>query len=415
MRLLIAAGIAAALAAHVSFWYLPRERGAAVEPTSPAGELLVGGSQAVRLWVAYPHQNLGVAARAMDDPAAAIAAASRRSGLGEVELPAFGPFALPPSRALSVAVDPGGENVAVTIEVFPAVALLARVAGTVAGNPILRGGPVVVSGREMSVSWRGRAWSLHAQPGPGAPPSPPLGAPSPPAAGTSAGEGLAFLALASPQGALAPGMYRLRREETDLVLGSHHGGRWSAAARLVESRAREHDLAFLGLRREEPAATTVLVLPRTARRGLELPDAAVAWTGDVERWDLPGERVLRLLGLDPLEARVDSWSLLAIERPSLEAAARLAPELGRVAAEAGVSLQVWIRPRDYLPLVAAIAEVLDRLPIAPEAEVERWRDLETLLEAAGPVERVSITVGAGGAEARLGWAARGFDSRPSDR
>jgi hypothetical protein len=67
---------------------------------------------------------------------------------------------------------------------------------------------------------------------------------------------------------------------------------------------------------------------------------------------------------------------------------------------------IWVRPRDYLPLVSAIAEVLDALPFAPRDEAQHWRDLETVLEAVGPVERVRVTVGAGGGEARLGWGER---------
>ena len=80
----------------------------------------------MRAWLAYPHQNVGAAAEAMDDPAAAIAAAARLAGLGDLSLPAFGPFSLPPSDALAIAVEPGGERLAVTVEVFPVVAALAR-------------------------------------------------------------------------------------------------------------------------------------------------------------------------------------------------------------------------------------------------------------------------------------------------
>jgi hypothetical protein len=55
--------------------------------------------------------------------------------------------------------------------------------------------------------------------------------------------------------------------------------------------------------------------------------------------------------------------------------------------------------------------VLDALPIAPRDEVEHWRDLETVLEALGPVERVAVTVAATGSEARLGWGDGARSSR----
>jgi hypothetical protein len=409
LRLLVGVVALLAIAGHVAFWYLPRERTAEVDPGSPAGELFIGGQQRVRVWLPYPHQNLAAAARAMDDPATAIAAAARLAGLGEIALPAFGPFALPPSDALAIAVGPGGRDLAVTVEVFPAVALLARVAGAIARNPILRGGSVVVSGRRMRVAWRGRSWSLAGEDG----------APDAAAAidrdvdgdsveGGAPGEALGFVTLAERQGAVEPGTYRLHRDGRDLVLVSSTGGGWEALAELAEEQARQRDLAFLGLRAKAAASMSVLVLPRTGGSGLRLPDAAVAWVGDGEddRWPLPGERILRLLGIDPLEGSVGAWQVLAMDRPSLEIAARLAPELGETAGAARASLVIWVRPRDYLPLVSAIADVLDALPIAPPDEVEHWRDLETVLEALGPIERVRATVAAGGGEARLGWGER---------
>jgi hypothetical protein len=362
----------------------------------------------VRAWVAYPHQNLGAAARAIEDPAAAIAAAARLADLGDVALPAFGPFALPPADALAIAVDPGGENLAVTIEVFPAVALLARVAGLVAGNPILRGGTVELSGRRVRVAWRGRAWSMVGEGGPGAGGVPPDGSPAGTLPSASAGEGdaLALLVLAEKQGAIEAGTYRLHRDDRDLVLGSTGGGDWEAVAELVEEQARREDLAFLGLRADSPDAMSVLVLPRTGGEGLRLPDAAVAWIGSGKRWPLPGERILRLLGIDPFEGTIGEWGVMAMDRPSLEIATRLAPGLGERARASRASLLIWVRPRDYLPLVSAIAGVLDALPIAPRREVEHWQDLETVLQALGPVERVRATVATGGGEARLGWGER---------
>jgi len=407
VRLLLAVVLVLAAAAHVAFWYLPRERAGEIDSGSPAGELFLGGDQQVRVWLAYPHQNLAAAARAMDDPATAIAAAARLAGLGEVTLPAFGPFALPPSDALAIAVDPGGRGLAVTVEVFPAVALLARVAGAIARNPILRGGSIVVSGRRMRVAWRGRSWSLAGEDGaPDAAAAIDRDVDGDSAEGDANGAGLGFVTLAERQGAVEPGTYRLHRDGRDLVLVSSAGSGWEALAELAEDGAREQKLAFLGLRAEEPASMSVLVLPRTGGSGLRLPDAAVAWIGDDDRWPLPGERILRLLGIDPLEGSVGAWQVLAMDRPSLEIAARLAPELGETAGAARASLVIWVRPRDYLPLVSAIADVLDALPIAPPDEVEHWRDLETVLEALGPIERVRATVAAGGGEARLGWGER---------
>jgi hypothetical protein len=266
----------------------------------------------------------------------------------------------------------------------------------------------------MRVSWRGRSWSLSAESDPGssrrdARAFPARHAPPP---GDTSGAALGFVALVAKQGAVEPGLYRLHRDGSDLVLASSIEQGWQALASLAEEQARARDLAFLGLRATpQEASMSVLVLPRSGGSGLRLPDAAVAWVGHGasaagDRWPLPGERILRLLGLEPIAGSAGAWQALAMDRPSLEIVTRVAPALGEQAAAAGASLVVWVRPRDYLPLVAAIASVLDALPIAPRDEVEHWRDLETVLEALGPIERVRATVAAGGGEARLGWGQR---------
>ena len=163
---------------------------------------------------------------------------------------------------------------------------------------------------------------------------------------------------------------------------------------------------MLALRARTPDAMSLLVMPRIRERGLRLPDSAVAWTDREARFRLPGERILRILGIDPLEGQVGAWSIAAMEEKSLGIATRLAPALGEAAAAQQASLVLWVRPLDYLPVVSAIAAVLGALPIAPRDEVEHWRDLETVLESLGPVERVAVTVAPAGSEARLGWGRR---------
>jgi hypothetical protein len=151
---------------------------------------------------------------------------------------------------------------------------------------------------------------------------------------------------------------------------------------------------------------SLLTMPRIHERGLRLPDSAVAWTAREARFRLPGERILRILGTEPIEGQVGAWSIAAMEEKSLGIATQLAPALGEAVAAQQASLVLWLRPLDYLPVVSAIAAVLGALPIAPTDEVERWRDLETVLESLGPVERVSVTVAPAGSEARLGWRGR---------
>jgi hypothetical protein len=132
----------------------------------------------------------------------------------------------------------------------------------------------------------------------------------------------------------------------------------------------------------------------------------VAWTDAERRWKLPGERILKILGADPLPGEVGAWRIAAMEEKSLAIVTEVAPELGAAAAAQRASLVLWVRPLDYLPVVSTIAAVLDALPIAPRDEVEHWRDLETVLDSLGSLERVAVTVAPTGSEARLGWERR---------
>ena len=219
--------------------------------------------------------------------------------------------------------------------------------------------------------------------------------------------GLAFLTLADRQGAALPGTYRLRWDGDDLVLGTTSDAAPAATNVLTDRLASENDLAFLGLRAPAPEAMSLMLMPRTKKGGgLRLPDSASAWTARDQRWRLPGERILRMLGIDPLPGQTGAWTLAAMEEKSLEIATRVAPELGDEAVARRASFILWVRPLDYLSLVSTINGVLGALPIAPRDEVEHWRDLETLLEALGPVDRVVVTVAPEASEARLGWTSR---------
>ena len=332
----------------------------------------------MRAWLAYPHQNLGAAAEAMDDPAAAIAAAARLAGLGDLSLPAFGPFALPPSDALAIAVEPGGERLAVTIEVFPVVAALARVAGIDRGQP----GPSRRIHHRFGTADERDLERPRLDPGcerrAGA-----AGVAKP----VAAEEGLAFVTLDERQGAVEPGTYRLRREDDELVLSSSGGEARSRAGELAEQRARDHDLAVLALRArtarcDEPVGDAAD--PRA--RGCACPTPR--WRGRTARHAFDCRASAFSASSASIHSK-DRWGRGASPRWKRRASAsrrELAPALGEAAAAQQASLVLWVRPLDYLPVVSAIAAVLGALPIAPRDEVEHWRDLETVLESLGPVD-----------------------------
>jgi hypothetical protein len=185
--------LAALLAAHVVYWYLPRERavaprlgaggGAAVPAAGAAGgsaggaageplQVLAAGAYDVCVWVPYPHQNLGALAAAIGDLQDVVGAAARLSSGegGEAsaprpreaeEAPTFGPFEVPPASELVACSDLAGGRLRVVARIYPALAVVAKLAGRVAGNPWLAGG---VAGGSTRISWQGRLWTVLAGP-----------------------------------------------------------------------------------------------------------------------------------------------------------------------------------------------------------------------------------------------------------
>jgi hypothetical protein len=313
-------------AAHVWYWYLPRERAAAPrlgaaggggqpaavpagspapgassgdrrdEPPAPAAgtgravavgegggvaeplQLLAGGAYDVCLWLPYPHQNLGVLAAAIGDPQDLIEAAVRltadlngnagdagnagnagnagdmgkeaaaRRAREPEELPTFGPFQVPPASELVACSDLAGGRLRVVARIYPALAVVAKLAGRLAGNPWLAGG----AAGNTRVTWSGRLWSATAGaelppaaaaaevvPAPAAPPAPgqeALGLPTGPAGAIAGGgetaggekagagkgvelpESLAVVHWMGARPEIPAGYYTLTRQGSDLAL-----------------------------------------------------------------------------------------------------------------------------------------------------------------------------------------------------
>lgn len=285
--------VLALLVAHVVYWYVPRERAAAPR-WEPAGgslpaaggngdateplQLLAGGAYDVCLWLPYPHQNLGALAAAAGDLQDVIGAGARltadvagvaggtaagaadagrktppRRSQEPEELPTFGPFEVPPASELVACSDLAGGRLRVVARIYPALAVVAKLAGRLAGNPWLAGG----TAGSTRIAWSGRVWSAAAgaelpqpanqpvqgplaAPAPGPPAAgagaPPTEPPSPPAASPGAPE----TAVSSPHAAAGPevelpeslavvhwrgarpeipaGYYVLTREGSDLTL-----------------------------------------------------------------------------------------------------------------------------------------------------------------------------------------------------
>ncbi len=392
---------------HVVYWYLPRERAGAPEAGGLPARMLASSSYEACFWAPYPHQNLAALARALGDWNGYLAAASRFAGLPPPRLPSFGPFAVPPASEVAACSDASGKRVFVAAEIYPAIALVAKAAGRLAGNPWLAGGDVPDREPPTRVAWNGDEWTVSlagaeapvasdAGAGPPALSDPSAGAPAlsdPGAEGrlpVPAGA-LALLRLSRPvSGSLADlpaGTYRLGRDgagDLELALA---GGAPPAPLPTAALPPADHPvlLAASGATEKGPASALAL-FPAGSRGGgnLDLPGAAAFQPLGAPgrgRWSLPGGGLARLLSGSLPRGDAAGWSIVALDAGSLARAEALAPLLAPVASPAGARLRLALRvePAPALDLVASIRKLLERVPLVSPREVERWRDGETLL------------------------------------
>ncbi len=217
-RALALAALAAA-AAHLAYWYAPRERPGTPQSADLPARLLAAGPLPIRLWIPYPHQNLAALDRAASDGGSTVAALLAAAGVRRAAMPRFGPFRVPPARELCVASDERGRSVIAVARVYPGLAAVARLAGRLAGNPWLAGGEVELDGRPARVGWAGRGvWWLSNERGfDPARLDRPTGLPTEPA--------LAIVRLDSGDWILPVGWYRLARRGGELEVLGEGGAR----------------------------------------------------------------------------------------------------------------------------------------------------------------------------------------------
>ncbi|HXU43952.1 MAG TPA: hypothetical protein VN783_00385 [Thermoanaerobaculia bacterium] len=388
-RVLLAVAACAAVAGHAWFWYWPRERAAEPDAADLPARMIAAGAWDACLWVPFPHQNLSELARELDDPQSYFAAAARLAGSAEPSLPAFGPFAVPPSRELAACSDESKGRLRVSARIYPGLALVARLAGRVAGNPWLAGGQVEVSKRPATVRWEGTLWTVEA--------GPPVALP---AAGWRAeGPLLAALRLARPAESFPAGLYQLAHQEgtVDLTLA---GSRFPAAPPFdpfALGPDRPILLAVAGA--DVTGAAAALALYGGA--GLHgLPNGVLFHPPKRSRWRLPGGGIGGLLAERLPHGSAAGWELVALDEESLARGRVLAPALALLAppdgSPAGPShprLAVWLDPEPALGLVARLRSGLEKFPLALPEDVQRWRDWETVLEPAAHCERATLWAG----------------------
>jgi hypothetical protein len=308
-------------------------------------------------------------------------------------LPAFGPFALPPSRELTACSDLDGGRLVVAARVYPLLGLVARTAGRLAGNPWLAGGRVEEEERALEVAWDGGLWTVRG----GAPVAVPERAPAAAAGGEKA---LAALRLEEGISRFPPGRYLLQREQGDLVL--RLAGVAPPALDPGLARLPRGDRPLLlaatesaaGEDRRAPAAIALYEGGSVAR--FRLPGIALFQAPGQEGWRLPGGRLGAALrgGLPSSEAA--GWRIVAMDRETLRRAEELAPHLAAAIDPRGAGggprlvTGVWAEPRGAYRLVQQVRDTLEELPLVRGSEVQRWRDWETVLEPFAGCEELSL-------------------------
>ncbi|MBW8878805.1 MAG: hypothetical protein JF614_27935 [Acidobacteria bacterium] len=412
LRRLVKLGIVLVLllgaAGHVLYWYWPRERAAAPEAGSYASRLLASGAYGVCLWVPYPHQNLGALSASVGDGSAYLAAIGREAGTTAPALPAFGPFAVPPSREIVACSDLDGGRFLLVARVYPGLAAVARLAGMLAANTWLKGGDVrqargrgdEVEEKVLHVSWQDGLWMVRSGPEPKLPE--PGGAALP---GTEAAS-LGILHLAKEVSELSAGEYRLARQGGDLEMTLVDGG--DAPESEVAAGAAAADapvlLAVAGPAwpAEEPkplppAALALFDVQGGLKLGpIELPGAAVFNPPGGTRWALPARGLAGLLTDSLPRGNSAGWEVVALDTTSLARAAALAPEISALVppdasgSDGRLVLGAWLRPRPALRLVTQMRRGLEKVPLIDPQQVQRWRDGETLLAPVASCDRLSL-------------------------
>lgn len=392
------------IAGHIAYWYLPRERAGAPEPGGLPARLLASGEYGACLWIPFPHQNLGQLAGSVEDGPAYVAAAARVADVPVPDLPAFGPFAVPPSREIVACSDLDGERFFLVARVYPGLAAVARLSGRLADNPWLAGGEIretrgrrdEVEERVLHVAWRDGFWTVWSGPEPAltaAGNAPPPFAPN-----------LGIFHLEKDVSDFPAGDYVLERKGNDLEV-TLAGGAPPPGPQVAEGENAPVLLAVAGPawpaespRPVPPAAMALFDVKGGLNLGPlgELPGAAVFNPPEGKRWALPARGIAGLLAKNLPQGNSAGWSIVALDAASLARAEALASEISALVPPTGegaggrLVLGLWARPRPALRLVTQFRKGFERIPLIDRRQVQSWRDWETLLRPLAACDRVSL-------------------------
>ncbi len=334
---------------------------------SPDAELSV--------WLNQPHQNLAVVEAAVGDLDTYLSSLARVAGVSAPSVPSFGPFRFPPAEQF-VAVS-GGEDWAASVDIYPSIALSAKTAGRLVGNPWLSGGTVVANGRPTQIRWQGSQWQVGDL------------------SRFATGVKPATEEMRAILGRLRFGPHSSQPPPGDYDILVAEGDLWmvrKGEAIPQSSFASESGEVALALRESDASGWRMLLLLPTSG---EFP-RLISMAAGVERWPLPGERLLDRLGWGVETTRFETTRFEQIEaasyqRQDLQPALDMLPGLTDRLQSRGRT--VYIEAGATVAMSRHLARDLDQVPIIGEGYADYWRAVADLLEPLGTAGIVEASIG----------------------
>ncbi len=406
--LLLAAG-------HWFYWYHPHPRSATPNLDDLPARLLLTEDFPTAVWVPFPHQNLGALSRLGTSPQDLAAALA---GLAEVEapsLPRFGPFSAPPARELLLAADPEGGRFLLAARVYPGLAVFARLAGRMAGNPWLGGGTIELRKSRVEIRWDATLWSARTV-GESEPPLPArrdvpvpqhlrqiLGRPS-----------LSLARIGDQRGFLPDGWYRLSAQGRQRHLERLPSE--ASPGALQELSGKNLDDFFL-----QPLLSESVALVAVRDRGLDERQALALFDSEANAGNtgfallsasparqlpLAGLGLAVLLGDQGYSGIASGWSLLATSELNFRQGAFLVPPVregleGHLKRGEPLELALAGRPQAVLQVLRALTDRLGKLGAVAHSERVRLLALQDLLRPLTGYAEVRLAVASDRQKARL--------------
>lgn len=371
---------------HVYYWYWPRSRSAQPHSTSEVAGLVLGETgPEIRVWVPYPHQNLGALERHLGGLDTVGVAIEDLLGTTPVKLPSFGPFRLPPAREMALATDRDGESLVAVARVYPVAAWLFRAAGWLASNPWMAGGESTLGGRRVRVAWQGDLWMATTEKLDWTATS----------AQIEAGPSLALVRLQSPVGPVPSGLFRIVATQRRLLLSSTLQEMPVSSPNVDEWQAQGVALAWIHLARMTEArdVQALIALSGFDTAGGRFPPLMMVQTAGAESKRLPGEGILEAIGVQVHSRSMGAWELRAYEEEPFGLGQDLVAGLEALSEDVRSEENVTVGFVDLDEARRALSEVaqaLQQVPVIGENEARRWLALARLLEGLPGESVVSI-------------------------